>query len=54
MRARVEDGDKAVLQKYAEQRGMTLSALLRVTIKNLADIARYKMSQQDAASRPKQ
>ena len=42
MQARVEDSDKVVLQAYADKLGITLSELLRMTIKNLADIARGK------------
>lgn len=45
MQARVEDSDKEVLQRYADKLGITLSELLRMTIKNLADIARGKPPQ---------
>lgn len=38
MQARVENRDKAILQKYADQQGITLSELIRMTLRNLADV----------------
>lgn len=36
MQARMEDKDKVVLQKYADAQGITLSELIRMTLKKLA------------------
>jgi hypothetical protein len=49
MHARVAVSDKEALQRWAEHRGVSLSALLSVTIKNMADIARQRMSRQSTA-----
>ena len=39
MQVRVLPETKAILERYAERLNMTVSALLRLTLKNLADIA---------------
>ena len=38
MQARVDERDKNALQAYADKTGVTLSELLRMTVKNLADV----------------
>ena len=38
--ARMEIDVKHTLQRYAEQQGITLSELIRMTLKNLADVVK--------------
>lgn len=40
VQARVTASEKAILQKYADQLGITLSQLLQMTVRNLTVIAR--------------
>ena len=42
VQARMEEDVKRTLQRYADQQGITLSELIRMTLKNLADVVRSK------------
>lgn len=42
VQARFASDDKTTLEQYADKSGITLSALIRLTLKNLADIVKHK------------